>query len=592
MPSTQSILHDLSYAASYCTNITDFMEQASLILESELITEEQYEKITNHLRLDILDVERYVQQNNCKPITNPRAFLRDNIPSDDGLLSNQIFGITKDDRAGIFAYINLHGWFIDPSCYKAWVRIDSKVKNIIHGVDTYRINDLGQFVQDPNGETGIDFLRKNISKIKFRSTESLKRDIKVQYLEKNKDKMFIQKYIVIPPFYRDKNTESSRTVGLGGINKLYNDLIVASNALTATRDFMFDASDAMNGRVQEIILNIYDWFCGNSNPNINTDLGAGLSGKMGILRRASMSKTANFSSRLVLSANELKVEKPKDLMVTFDRSAIPLSACITEFRDYVMFHTKRFFENEFLGSEQYPIMDKDGNIKYYTPEDPEIIFSDERIKREMERYLHGYNNRFIPIEIPLVETKEKYYMQFKGSYNAPGEQNNPESIYHRRLTWCDVFFIACNEAIKDKHVLVTRFPIDSFSNQITTKIIVSSTKETEPMYFNDTFYQYYPKIREEDIGKDTSNSFVDTMKISNLYLPGMGADFDGDQITCKGVYTLEANDELEEFMHSKENLINFGCKPLRESEGDVIQSIYALTKVLPDTKLTENISYA
>lgn len=592
MPSTQSILHDLSYAASYCTNITDFMEQANLILESELITEEQYEKVTNHLRLDILDVERYVQQNNCKPITNPRAFLRDNIPSDDGLLSNQIFGITKDDRAGIFAYINLHGWFIDPSCYKAWVRIDSKVKNIIHGVDTYRINDLGQFVQDPNGETGIDFLRKNISKIKFRSTESLKRDIKVQYLEKNKDKMFIQKYIVIPPFYRDKNTESSRTVGLGGINKLYNDLIVASNALTATRDFMFDASDAMNGRVQEIILNIYDWFCGNSNPNINTDLGAGLSGKMGILRRASMSKTANFSSRLVLSANELKVEKPKDLMVTFDRSAIPLSACITEFRDYVMFHTKRFFENEFLGSEQYPIMDKDGNIKYYTPEDPEIIFSDERIKREMERYLHGYNNRFIPIEIPLVETKEKYYMQFKGSYNAPGEQNNPESIYHRRLTWCDVFFIACNEAIKDKHVLVTRFPIDSFSNQITTKIIVSSTKETEPMYFNDTFYQYYPKIREEDIGKDTSNSFVDTMKISNLYLPGMGADFDGDQITCKGVYTLEANDELEEFMHSKENLINFGCKPLRESEGDVIQSIYALTKVLPDTKLTENISYA
>ena len=133
---------------------------------------------------------------------------------------------------------------------------------------------------------------------------------------------------------------------------------------------------------------------------------------------------------------------------------------------------------------------------------------------------------------------------------------------------------------------------DSFSNQITTKIIVSSNKDTEPMYFNDTFYPYYPKIREEDIGKDTSNSFVDTMKISNLYLPGMGADFDGDQITCKGVYTLEANDELEEFMHSKQNLINFGCKPLRESEGDVIQSIYALTKVLNNVKLTENISYA
>ena len=57
-----------------------------------------------------------------------------------------------------------------------------------------------------------------------------------------------------------------------------------------------------------------------------------------------------------------------------------------------------------------------------------------------------------------------------------------------------------------------------------TKIIVSSTKETEPMYFNGTYYRYYPKIREEDIGSNTSNKFVDTLNISNLYLPGAGAD--------------------------------------------------------------------
>jgi hypothetical protein len=354
---------------------------------------------------------------------------------------------------------------------------------------------------------------------------------------------------------------------------------------------MFDASDAMNGRVQEIILSIYDWFCGNSNANINTDLGAGLSGKMGILRRAAMTKTANFSSRLVISAPELKVEKPDDMMVSFDKSAIPLSATIAEFRDFVMFHVKRFFENEFMGIETYPIIDDKGKIKYMIPEDPNIIFSDERIKHEMERYLHGYNNRFVPIEVPLEGTEEKYYMQFKGK-GTVGLSTNPESIYQRRLTWCDVFFIACNEAVKDKQVLITRFPIDSFANQITTGIVVSSTKETEPIYFNNTFYPYYPKIREKDIGKDTSNMFVDTMKLSNLYLPGMGGDYDGDQVTCKGVYTTEANEELREFLNSKQNFMDFGCKPLRESTADVIQSIYALTKVLNDTELTKNITFS
>lgn len=110
------------------------------------------------------------------------------------------------------------------------------------------------------------------------------------------------------------------------------------------------------------------------------------------------------------------------------------------------------------------------------------------------------------------------------------------------------------------------------------------------MYFKDTFYPYYPKIREEDIGSDTSNTFIDTLKFSNVYLPGCGGDFDGDQVTCKGVYTLEANEELKEFMNSKQNFMDFGCGPLRASEGDVIQSIFALTRILSDVKVTPSKS--
>ena len=70
--------------------------------------------------------------------------------------------------------------------------------------------------------------------------------------------------------------------------------------------------------------------------------------------------------------------------------------------------------------------------------------------------------------------------------------------------------------------------------------------------------------------------------------------YDGDQITCKGVYTVEANQELREFLNSKQNFMDFGCKPLRSSTADVIQSIYALTKVLNGTKITKSdtIQYA
>ena len=55
------------------------------------------------------------------------------------------------------------------------------------------------------------------------------------------------------------------------------------------------------------------------------------------------------------------------------------------------------------------------------------------------------------------------------------------------------------------------------------------------MYINDTFYRYYPKIREEDIGIDTSNKFIDTLQLSNLYLPGIGGD---RRVTWSSMWSL------------------------------------------------------
>lgn len=461
--STDGMLAEMSYYWDISQDLDEFLNRTDSLLEVCPLNEAEYNQITQRLELDILDVDQFVKNNNCKCVSDPRAFSSNNIPSPNGLLSNEIFGYTMEERRGTFAYIDLHGWFMDPSCYKTWTRLDSAVKNIVHGTKYYRISAEGLFVEDEeNGDTGIDWLRQNMKKIKFKPNESASKQLSIQYLEANRDRIFINKYIVIPPFYRDKNTTSSsrKTVGLGGINKIYNNLIVASNALTASQDFGFDASYAMQGRVQELILTIYDWFCGNRNSNIApSDKGTGMSSKMGIMRRTNMSKTANFSTRLVISAAELKVDRPEDLLVDHDKSMIPLYAVITQFRDFVMYHTRLFFENEFRGSQTYPVTDKNGNQKVIIPQDPEITFSDERIKKEMDRFLHGYNNRFVPVEIPVEGTDEIYYMRFKGRGNAIGEASTDNPLVNRRLTWCDIFYMAAVEATMDKQVLITRFPI-------------------------------------------------------------------------------------------------------------------------------------
>ena len=40
------------------------------------------------------------------------------------------------------------------------------------------------------------------------------------------------------------------------------------------------------------------------------------------------------------------------------------------------------------------------------------------------------------------------------------------------LTWCDLFYMAACDVTSDKMVLITRFPIDSFLNQIVLPLVV------------------------------------------------------------------------------------------------------------------------
>lgn len=487
-----------------------------------------------HLRVELLDTDRLIKVNNIKEVTNPVFFTRNNIPTVDGLLSNEIFGITKYDRANTVAYIDLHGKFMNPLIYKTWCKLDSNIRPCVHGTKDFSINSKGELVEDENGDNGIDFLIKNIDKYKFRRTESSRRDANVDFVKGHigKPSMFISKFIVIPAFYRDVNTDKGR-ITVGELNELYRNLIVAVKALKESADYGLTLSGATRGRIQEILMSIYDWFGqgttvgGEQTTNV-------IPGKTGILRMAVMSKTTDYASRIVISAPELKYERFEDIDVNFDYSKVPLSHVCSNFLPYIIFSIRRYFELEFSGNAVLPYMDKKGNLSYLHPKDYQIEFSDERIKKEIDRFLTGYSNRFIPIEVPTVEGPV-LKMRIKGYNMTPedyarvsqGKDVSEIPLFERDATWADIFYICAVDVVKDKHIMITRYPIDTVYNQFPTKVKVNSTVETEPMIIGNTFYKDYPKIRQEDIGTDTSNKFIDTLNLSNLYLKGIGGDYDG-----------------------------------------------------------------
>ena len=170
--------------------------------------------------IEQLDQERLIKVNDLPQVTNPVMFNSSNGPTSDGLLSNELFGITKDERSGIYGYINLGELFINPYYYKIWLKIDRNLRACVYETQNFKITSEGYLEPDDNGETGIKFLVKNIEKLNFKNT---KRDnlLKALMDAKKEKKLFTKKFVILPPYYRDVETNSSGKVGVGEINKLY-----------------------------------------------------------------------------------------------------------------------------------------------------------------------------------------------------------------------------------------------------------------------------------------------------------------------------------------------------------------------------------
>ena len=210
--------------------------------------------------------------------------------------------------------------------------------------------------------------------------------------------------------------------------------------------------------------------------------------------------------------------------------------------------------------------------------------------KEIAEFVHGYSNRLKPILVPNKENKRitlklKGYQTSVDMFNSGKYQTS--TLLTRDMTWMDVFYMAATEAVQDKMAIITRYPIDSYFNQFSAKIHISSTKETEVMVIDDKLYRWYPSVKQEEVGSDTSNKFIDTFCMSNPYCGLMNADFDGDTVTCKIAYSVEANEELRKKLDSPSQYITLGGVNGRTADKEAIQAIYNLTLTFDEDKLTD-----
>lgn len=525
------------------------------------------------MQIDLPDIDKIIQVNNLKEVTNPVLCERGNIPTEDGLLSTEIFGVTMQERELTYAYVNLNGNYLHPQIYKVLKALNRNIEFIINGTKEFKIEngDL-VIVEEGQGGTGLEWLYKNWEKINFKKNNSKIRTERIDLLNNfKKNQLFCRNWLIMPAFYRDMNLQK-RQMSHDELNDKYSKLIRLVNLVKRTAVFDF-VTYSTQASIQMQLVDIYDY------------LKDKISGKTGIMRKSLMGKTVDYCARMIITAPRFDSNTVKESYINLDTCALPLSYCCSLFYPFMINYVKRFFERELFNNRtlNYPVILEPGEpIKYVELDNPLLYFNDDEIKKQIDSFITGYQDRFREIPLPIKNKEavngKTVYMAFQGRM---ADQSIPESqspLIQRHLTWCDIFYQAAVDIVQDKHVVITRYPVLDYFGSAIQKIHVESTQETIPMYVGGKFYENYPLVDLNAPPEKVATSFIDSLTMSNLLLKGLAGDYDGDQVTVKAVYSQEANAEAADMINRKSNILNIEGKNMRASTNEVIQGIYQLTR--------------
>ncbi|QQO92504.1 viral RNA polymerase beta-prime subunit [Staphylococcus phage Machias] len=487
------------------------------------------------MKVDMIDIEQVITDTNAKEVTNPVFFDSGILPKEDGLFSYDIFGlIGTPERKTNLGWINLKDKYLNPVAYKALKDLDKNIELCIQGSEYFKV-EKGQLVPSEDGDTGLNFLYEVFDDLKFRKNDSRIRSEKIDMIKNtDKQKIFVDKWLVIPAFYRDfnPNETSGEIQDTEEVNNMYSSIIRSVDAISFN-SFGFIANSTKYN-IQNTLFEIYQKFTSGE-----------LSGKTGFMQKRILGKTVDNSTRAVISSPKINSNRWDEMQIEFGELGVPLTQLVTLF---LPFFNKYIID--FIELHKDAFQTATGNDeKELSLEEVYEQFDDKSIKNMLEFFIKDPNERFSPIYVNDREGKRHKVKLF-------------EKTLGRDFTVIDLLYIAATEIVEDKHVMYSRYPIENFLNVAPAKIKILTTVDTIPeIILDDIVLKDYPKVvREYPVDEDI---FLDTAIIHNSYAQALGADFDGDMISIRSLWSVEANKEADKLINKKTNYLNYTGNSIR-----------------------------
>jgi len=537
----------------------------------------------------LLDVNAYVKRYFVRQITDLSFYAPSSggAFSANGLFSEELFGaLGSPERMVTFGYIALNTQVLQPLIYKNLIKLTGLYEEIMAGT-AYAIFDLtdADFVRCPNPDkhpdagTGYSFFMNHFPYIVFSRNESSIRSDRIDIIEKFKDILFCDKFLVLPAGLRDL-AEDQGMVSTDDINKLYQSLMSYSFAIPPGSTSTI--YDGVRIAIQRKVVEIYDYI-----ENI-------LTGKRGFLQGVWGHRHVALGTRNVITAATYATMTPDDPQALQpDGTKLGIFQTAKALQPIVVHHVRTNFFNPIFGegSNQVPLTDPiTYELSYQTLDNQELARFDN--PTAIEDWITRFQNadmRNQPVTIRDVNHKSFYLLlvydegdnislfrslkEFQNVFPRPVDRSKI-----RPLTWAELFYMATYNASVGKHVFITRYPVIQDESCYPTKLQLSSTTPARVVKLMNTVldsviltYPEYPII---------GNPYLDSVQLATSRLAGLDADYDGDTVSANALLSEEANAEVDGFLNSIQSVVNAQKEILIGGKDQLITySLFSLSSI-------------
>ena len=538
------------------------------------------------LNIELMDINKMIKERGILEVTSTLIHTSSSTEfHPDGLFSERIFGeIASPERHLRHGYINLRCRVFHPIVFQNLQSIKRFYVEIISG-KSYAIwnkqeKDFERADEfDEGADTGFVFFLTHFPEIEFKKNASLKRNDKIDVIEKYKDRILIDKLIVIPAGIRDIKEDAGRQEK-DSINSLYASVLNNARAMPDGAD-MDPIFNQVHYAIQRKVMEVYEYLLEMT------------TGKTGYFEGKYGARDVALGTRNVITATSLEATDPTSPQYhKVDETKVPLYQAAKGVQPLIVHYIRTVFYSPIItdSADNVPLIDPETlQLTYVTVDDKDkdAMITSEGILKTIDKFRDPeFRFRSVsaraggkPYYLYLVyDDKDKIYVfrnifEFKQIFEELKKPFDPHKV--RPLSYAEMLYVATYVSTKDKFGTITRYPVTDNNSIYPTRTHLISTSPARVVKWithadTETGLQLpeYPVL---------SAKFVDALLLHPSKLKGLAADFDGDTVSWIPLLSNEVTKECEKYVHDKSNFIEPSGLPVTVCDDLCAITMYALT---------------